>query len=73
MQGGVRFKCEHTGQLSSVRFYFQFETGYGGGDVVAPQPAGEDYWIRDRRRREWERLHPGIPFEGAEAVVGAWD
>ena len=47
--------------------------GYGGGDVVVEQPAGEDYWIRDRRRREWERLHPGIPFEGAEAVVGAWD
>jgi hypothetical protein len=47
--------------------------GYGGGDVTIEEPAGGDYWIRDRRRREWERLHPGIPFEGAEAVVGAWE
>ena len=34
--------------------------------------AGYD-WERERRRREWERLHPGIPFEDAEVVVGAWD
>jgi hypothetical protein len=48
--------------------------GFGGygGDAVVEEPGG-DYWLRERRRREWERLHPGVPFEGAEAVVGAWD
>ena len=34
---------------------------------------GGDWEERERRRLRWEREHPGgIPFSGAEALVGAW-
>jgi hypothetical protein len=49
--------------------------GWGGGEVVvepgpynATSPAEHREWCR----REWERRHPGVPFEGAEAVVQGW-
>ncbi len=46
----------------------QYGGGYGGG---YEPPAEVDYLERERRKYEWERMHPGIPFVGVEALMGA--
>ena len=37
---------------------------------MASHPGG-DWEEHRRRRREWERLHPGVPFVGMAALMGA--
>ena len=45
---------------------------HGGGSGGYSDPYGDPYY-REERRRRWEACNTGVPFEGAEAAVGAWD
>ena len=56
----------------------QFQPLPGGGFEVTQeqwlqQNPGGDWWERERRRHRWEQQNPGVPFVGAEALVGAYN